>query len=249
MKNVHLDWSRAKVDAMNRARKPVSGVVAVLVSDTLGDEYGTLATGKSAESIAATIPPSVGIYAVMPSSDPEEVASHVLSLWDMEETSAAPYTVKSDGVSFHKADPDHLLSDIRISAWDNLAEQHPVEIVELWGTAARKRSTQEIEKTIIYRCTDNGSDATAHEEDGFFVVRAGSRFGVVRNGNDSMMQVFRRAIARDFSFDETSLTLNEDVKLLYADEAARIVTGCLCDERSWIAPDGSHPTVRKDARM
>jgi len=109
--------------------------------------------------------------------------------------------------------------------------------------------TLKMENATIYRCTDNGSDATAHEEDGFFVVRAGSRFGVVRNGNDGIVREFRRAIARDFSFDEKSLTLNEGVKLLYADEAARIVTGCVCDEHSWIAPDGSHPIVRKDACM
>jgi len=36
MKNIHLNWSRVKVEEMNRARKPVSGVVAVLVSETLG---------------------------------------------------------------------------------------------------------------------------------------------------------------------------------------------------------------------
>lgn len=136
MKNIHLNWSRVKVEAMNHARNPVSGVVAVLVSETLGGEYGTLATGKSAEAIASTLPSSVGIYAVMPSSDPKEVASHVLALWDVEEVFAAPYTVESDGLEFHKADPDHLLSDMRTSAWDNLAEQYPVEIVELWGTAA-----------------------------------------------------------------------------------------------------------------
>ncbi|MBQ1428755.1 MAG: hypothetical protein IIZ06_03720 [Kiritimatiellae bacterium] len=136
MKNIHLEWSRAKFDAMKRAAKPVSGIVAVLVSENLGDGYGTLATGESAESVASNLPPSVGIYAVMPSGDPEEVASHVLSLWDIKEVASAPYTVESDGVTFHKADPDHLLSDMRGSAFDNLAEQLPVEIVEMWGTAA-----------------------------------------------------------------------------------------------------------------
>ena len=136
MRNVHLEWSREKFDAMNRARKPVGGVVAVLVSDELGEEYGTLATGASSESIASTLPPSVGIYAVMPSSDPEEVASHVMSLWEIKEVSVPPYTIEREGVSFHKADPDHLLADMRNSAWENLAEQNPVEIVELWGTAA-----------------------------------------------------------------------------------------------------------------
>lgn len=93
-----------------------------------------------------------------------------------------------------------------------------------------------------YRCTDCGADATAHEEDGFFVVHAGSRFGAPRNANDHLTLNFRRAIARDFDFDESSLTLKEDVKLLYADEAARIVTGCIVDESSWKADDGSHPT-------
>lgn len=102
-----------------------------------------------------------------------------------------------------------------------------------------------MENVVIYRCTDHGSDATAYEKDGFFVVRAGSRFGKIRNGKDHMMLQYRRAIARDFAFDEKSLILNEDVKLLYADEAARVVTGCLVDESSWVAPDGSHPIVRK----
>ena len=95
----------------------------------------------------------------------------------------------------------------------------------------------------IYRLTDYGADATAHVEDRFFIVHAGSRFGAIRNNYDGMMLDFRRAIARDFDFDEATLTLNEDLKLLYADEAARIVTGCICDEHSWVANDRSHPTL------
>ena len=70
-----------------------------------------------------------------------------------------------------------------------------------------------MENVVIYRCTDHGSDATAYEKDGFFVVRAGSRFGKIRNGKDHMMLQYRRAIARDFAFDEKSLILKEDVKL------------------------------------
>ena len=98
-------------------------------------------------------------------------------------------------------------------------------------------------KATIYRLNDHGADATAHVEDGFFVVHAGSRFGAIKNNYDGMMLDFRRAIARDFDFDEATLTLNEDLKLLYADEAARIVTGCICDEHSWVANDKSHPTL------
>ena len=66
--------------------------------------------------------------------------------------------------------------------------------------------------TIIYRLTDYGADATAHADGEFFIVYAGSRFGAVRNAHDHVMLNYRRAIARDFSFDEASLTLNEDVK-------------------------------------
>ena len=35
-----------------------------------------------------------------------------------------------------------------------------------------------------YRCTDHGSDATAHEDGIYFIVHAGSRFGPSENPND-----------------------------------------------------------------
>ena len=91
-----------------------------------------------------------------------------------------------------------------------------------------------------YRCTDYGADATAHEEEGFFVVHAGSKFGPIRNRCDNMMLNFRHALRRAGAF-KRGLVLKGDEKFLYADETARIVTGCLCDETSWIAEDGSHP--------
>ena len=93
-----------------------------------------------------------------------------------------------------------------------------------------------------YRCTDCGSNATASIVDGFFTVLAGSRFGPVRNMNDRVMLRFRRVMEREGSFGSDGLTLIRDERFLYADEAARIVTGCLCDETSWVSPDGSHPT-------
>lgn len=94
-----------------------------------------------------------------------------------------------------------------------------------------------------YRLTDYGCDATAHEENGFFVIHAGSRFGDIRNPHDRMMRGYRDFLSRNGAFGADGLTLRGDERLLYADEAARVVTGCLCDESSWIAEDGSRPTM------
>ena len=135
MKNIKLDWSKVKVDAMVRARGPIKGVVAVIVSEKLGGEYGTVVVGKSAEAILATLPPSVGVYAVLPSCGPDDIKSHMMSLWNDDDLKVEPYTVVSDGIVFHKALPDHLLCDVRSFAWELFAEQHQVEIVEAWGTS------------------------------------------------------------------------------------------------------------------
>jgi len=47
MKNIKLDWSKAKVDAMVRARGPIKGVVAVIVSEKLGGEYGMVSEDRT----------------------------------------------------------------------------------------------------------------------------------------------------------------------------------------------------------
>ena len=135
MKNIRLDWSKVKVNAMIRARGTIKGVVAVLVSSKLGDGYGTVISGKSVEELVSHLPTSVGIYAVLPSCNPNDIVSHMLSLWDDEALSAEPYTVSADGTTFHKAIPDHLLCDMRTWAWRLFAEQNQVEVVEEWGTA------------------------------------------------------------------------------------------------------------------
>ena len=136
MKSLRLDWNKTKVDAMIRARGPIKGVAAVLVSEKLGDEYATVAIGKNASSILATLPSTVGIYAEIPTSHPEEISSRMLSLWSDDSLKASPYSVESDGVVFHKVTPDHLLCDVRTFAWEMYAEQYQIEIVEAWGTAA-----------------------------------------------------------------------------------------------------------------
>ena len=132
MQNLNLNWSRAKVSSMERSRGPISGVVVVLVSQELGCEYATVMSGKSVESILETLPKSTGVYAAMPSCNPEKIVSQMLSLWDDESLTGEPYTVISDGMAFHKVKPDNLLCDIRTSAWELFAEQNLVKIVESW---------------------------------------------------------------------------------------------------------------------
>ena len=95
----------------------------------------------------------------------------------------------------------------------------------------------------LYRCADYGADATAHVKDGFFVVHAGSRLGAIRNRSDNVMLRYRHVLKNEGALEDDGLTLRNDERFLYADEAARIVTGCLVDESSWTAPDGSHPTL------
>ena len=136
MKNIKLDWPRAKLDAMIKARGPIKGVVAVVVSSRLGDEYATMMTGKNADLVLAELPPSAGIYAVMPSCDPNAIKKEILSLWDDDALKVAPYTVEDDGVVYHKGLPDQWLHDMRRFALHLFAEQHPVEFIEEWGTAS-----------------------------------------------------------------------------------------------------------------
>ena len=75
-----------------------------------------------------------------------------------------------------------------------------------------------------YRCTDYGVDATAHEENGFFVVHAGSKLGEVRNQHDRMMLRFRRFLTKENAFDADGLTLRGDEKFLYADSASYCIS-------------------------
>lgn len=129
-------WNKAEFDAMERSRGPARGVAAVLVSSKLGNGYGTVIAGDSAASIAPSLPPSVGIYAILPSCNPQEIVSHMLSLWEVDGMEAEPFTMASDGLVFHQISLDALLMDIRDFAWKFYAEQNRVEIVELWGTKA-----------------------------------------------------------------------------------------------------------------
>ena len=133
MNNYVFGWSKVEVDAMERARGPVRGFVAVLVSMELGEEYATVTSGETIPAIIDTLPPTVGIYAAMPSSDPGSIVSHMLSLWDDKALKVEPYTVADVGVEFHKVTPESLLCNMRTFAWGLFAEQNPVEIVESWN--------------------------------------------------------------------------------------------------------------------
>ena len=135
MKELNLEWSKTKIDAMERARGPARGFVAVLVSTELGEEFATVTSGRTIAAIVDTLPPSIGIYAAMQSCDPERIVSRMLSLWDDKSLKVEPYTVTDGGMEFHKVTPDNLLCDMRTSAWELFAEQNPVQIVESWNAA------------------------------------------------------------------------------------------------------------------
>ena len=120
---------RKKLPPWKKTRGTANGLVAVIASRKLGDGYATVMFDTSVDSLAAELPATCVIYAAIPSSDPDKVASKILPLWNDVDLRIAPYTMTSDGVVFHKATPDHLLCDIRTTTWELFAEQYRVEIV------------------------------------------------------------------------------------------------------------------------
>ena len=139
MKNVETKWSGEDVKRMTMTRGPVIGIVAVLVSEKLGSDYSAYVSrdgstpSDAIEKLVGELPPTIGVYAILPSSNPEDVAGQMNFPWIDEMLGSEPYTVKCDGVEFHKATPDRGLCDMRTSAWERLAEQNMVVIVERWG--------------------------------------------------------------------------------------------------------------------
>ena len=139
MKNVETKWSVEEVKQLTMTRGPTVGIVAVLVSEKLGSDYsayvscGGSTPSDALEKLIGELPPTIGVYAILPSSNPEDVVEQMNFPWIDEMLGAKPYTVKCDGIDFHKATPDHGLCDMRTSAWERLAEQNLVSIVERWG--------------------------------------------------------------------------------------------------------------------
>lgn len=133
MKNVVTAWSKEKAEAMECARGPIAGIVAILVSERLGDGYSAVAGGKSVDALLDLLPPSIGVYATMPSCSPEKIVAAMEFPWNDEHLSSSPYTVESEGIIFRRATPDNRLCDIRTTAWELFAEQEKLGLVEEWG--------------------------------------------------------------------------------------------------------------------
>lgn len=139
MKNIETKWTKEEVEAMRMRRGPVRGVAAVLVSEKLGSEYSSVVpscsdkTDDAVENIVAGIPPTIGVYAALPTSDPEWLAGQSNYPWNDEVLCVAPYTVVEDGIVFHKTTPDNALGTLRCYAWDKMAEENHIHIVERWG--------------------------------------------------------------------------------------------------------------------
>ena len=137
MKNLQLKWNPEKMRLMEETRGGVKGVVAVLASTKLGGGHSAIVSGASLDELLGRLPPSVCVYAVMPSCNPEKVAQTVNEMWWCDaEFSAPPYTVESDGIKFHNIVPGTTLHDVRVEAFNLFAEQCRVEIVAAFGRAA-----------------------------------------------------------------------------------------------------------------
>ena len=103
-------------------------------------------------------------------------------------------------------------------------------------------------KPIEYRCTVNGADATGFfDYENNFVVKSGSVAAAARPDLDTFAMQFRELFAPKGTDPKSAFAFPGEVPYLRADVAARVLCGCLCDETVWIAPDGSHPIVRKQS--
>lgn len=92
----------------------------------------------------------------------------------------------------------------------------------------------------VYHLTLNGADARGFCDDGMFTIAAGSSLGPVAANLDRVALRFRNAIVRDGMLSSDGVTLLEDVRYLYRDEAARIASGVPCDESAWVLETAAH---------
>lgn len=144
--NVRTDWTPEKVNTMIAARGACKGHIAILVSSEIGD--GELETGEFCAVIAvpetdrrdaianlkAKLHPHIGIYAIMPSCNPNAITSKADETTMISKPIFPPRV--SHGMTFHYWFPDNALGDVRRWAWDLLAEQFPVTILDEWGENA-----------------------------------------------------------------------------------------------------------------
>ena len=139
MKNVNTRWSSESFKVASAASKTVRGCVAVIMTDALGKDsflYSTVVPvfkkleQEAIESLKATLPKNVGIYAVVKSSDPGAVIEKTLSgMIDADDPESRADVGK---IRFYNLPPDGLISFYRNAAFALLAEQHPFTIVDEW---------------------------------------------------------------------------------------------------------------------
>ena len=144
--NVRTEWTPEKINAMVAARGACKGHIAILVSSEIGDDE--LEAGEFCSVIAVTetdrrdaitnlkakLHPNIGIYAIMQSCNPDAIISMANKSTVISKPIFPPRM--SHGMTFHYWFPDNALGDVRKWAWDLLAEQFPVTILDEWGENA-----------------------------------------------------------------------------------------------------------------
>ena len=140
MEGVNTRWSPQAFKVASSASKTIRGCVAVMVTNALGEDsflYSTVvpvfrkSEQEAVESLKATLPKNVGIYAVVQSSDPEAVIEKALGgMIDADEPESRADVGK---IRFYNLPPDGLISFYRNAAFSLLAEQHPFTIVDERG--------------------------------------------------------------------------------------------------------------------
>lgn len=139
MKNIETKWTADGLRNAKARRGPAVGIAAVLVSEKLGSSYSAVVSSLGedpVESLLKRLPPCIGVYAAIASSNPEWLESQSNFPWKDDVLGKPPYTAVEDGIAFHKTIPDNSLADLRLHAWERLAEEVHVAIVERWGLRA-----------------------------------------------------------------------------------------------------------------
>ena len=141
--NVSSKWTPEKINAMIAARGACKGHIAILASCEVGDEEMDAGSFSAVISVPETnlhdaisnlkarLHPHIGIYAILPSCEPETIMRAMKEVQAFSIDAFPPRS--SHGIEFREGLLDGVLADIRQKAWDLLAEQWQVTILDAWG--------------------------------------------------------------------------------------------------------------------
>lgn len=140
MKKVNTRWSPESFKVAHSACQTILGCVAIVVTDAIGEDsflYSTVVPifkkteHEAIETLKATLPKDVGIYAVVRSSNPEATIEKTLG--GMIDADDPDSRADVGEIRFYSIPPDGMIAFYRNAAFALLAEQHQFTIVDEWG--------------------------------------------------------------------------------------------------------------------